>query len=64
MPQHVAFLNPDEARALQAAWAQFVGARIALDAAFGVARAVRQLPQATLIMIDDTGILLEQPPDA
>lgn len=64
MPDTVPFLNPDEARALQGAWAQFVGARIALDAAFSVAKAVRGRPKATLVMIDDTGILWEAPEDA
>lgn len=64
MPEHLPFLNPDEAKALQGAWSQFVGARIALDAAFSVAKAVRGRPKATLVMIDDDGLLTETPPDA
>lgn len=64
MPEHLPFLNPDEGNALKQAWAQFVGARIALDAAFGVAKAVRGRPKAALVMIDDDGLLIEEPPEA
>ncbi len=64
MPETVPFLNPDEARALQGAWAQFVGARIALDAAFTVAKAVRGRPHAALVQVADDGLVIEEPTSA